>query len=290
MSTTEIMALIDSHPELTDYYEDKIDIISYYRGLIGNTTSSLITDNDIKYFFAHAKACDLNPFKNEIILVPFKNKTDGTIKVSYITTISGLRIIAQRTGLYRGQTIPLFCGKSQEWYEAWIYDEPPIACKVGVYRYDCTEPIYYVAKFKEYTTGLGNWLTKPCIMLQKCAEAGAIRKAFPESAGLYTEEEMDIYKPQNSAHGNKSKANPLPKIDLNELRQQAIDLAATKILNVNSYKDLTQTEAFDKIVEKINNADEKTIQHIRQGLDKLQPLEQTENRESEIKITNENQD
>ena len=286
MSNTEALELIESHPDIANYNaNDSIDIIDYYRGMIGAKTSELLTDSDIKYFLAHAKACNLNPLKQEIVILPFRMK-DGTIKVSYITTIGGLRIIAQRTGLYRGQTTPIFYDNKQNEYEAYPYTTP-LACKVGVYRADCAQPIYYVAKFSEYVQDKSpNWATKPCTMLQKCAEAGAIRKAFPETATLYVEEEMTVYEPQINNTKKPTKTEQVR--DLSELIKEATELAATKSLCVNTYKDLTQDEAFTRLCEKINAADEKTLQHIIQGLDKLQPLEQTENRESENTNTNTN--
>ena len=282
MSNTEALELIESHPDITTGGET-INIVEYYRGMIGEKTSELLTDSDIRYFLAHAKAVNLNPFKQEILMLPYKMK-DGSIKVSYITTIGGLRVIAQRSGLYRGQTTPVFYDNKQNEYEAYPYTTP-LACKVGVYRSDCSEPIYYVAKFSEYVQDKSpNWATKPCTMLQKCAEAGAIRKAFPETTGLYTEEEMTVYEPQINKHQKTTKTEPAR--DLSELIKEATEIAATKNLCVNTYKDLTQDEAFNRLCEKINAADEKTLQHIIQGLDKLQPLEQTENREGENTNTN----
>ena len=71
---------------------------------------------------------------------------------------------------------------------------------VTVYRYGRdNEKIAYSAKarYSEYVQtkkdGLPNhmWATKPYIMLGKCAEALALRKAFPdELSGMYADEEM----------------------------------------------------------------------------------------------------
>jgi hypothetical protein len=68
---------------------------------------------------------------------------------------------------------------------------------VGVFRVGFERPIYGVAHYAEYVQvkkdGKANsmWAKMACNQLAKCAEALAIRKAFPEDlAGLYAPEEM----------------------------------------------------------------------------------------------------
>jgi hypothetical protein len=78
-----------------------------------------------------------------------------------------------------------------------LNNEPPVAAKVGALRADFKEPCWGVARFNSYAqkTKEGNlyrnWATMSDVMIAKCAEALALRKAFPqELSGLYTPDEM----------------------------------------------------------------------------------------------------
>jgi|SRR5262245_318889 len=77
----------------------------------------------------------------------------------------------------------------------------PLSATVTVYRLTNGQRYAYsaTARFEEYKAepgpnnrGDAMWRTKPFLMIGKCAEALALRKAFPQDlSGLYTPEEMD---------------------------------------------------------------------------------------------------
>ena len=173
--------------------------------LLKNTICKGATDIELALFVQVANRTGLDPFARQIHAVkrneydPDLNDGKGgwTKKMTIQTGIDGYRLIAERTGRYDGQRGPFWCDDSGQWRDVWLAEEPPSAAKVEVLKRGINEPISGVATFREYAqTKKGGelivmWKRMPAHMLGKCAEALALRKAFPqELSGIYTSEEM----------------------------------------------------------------------------------------------------
>lgn len=152
------------------------------------------SNGDLAVFLNFAQRTGLDPFARQIYMIG--RKSQGATKWTIQASIDGLRIVAERSGDYAGQTSPEFCGEDGVWRDTWTSKQPPVAARVGVLRHKFTEPLYAVAYYDEYVQTLNGqpsqmWREKPRLMLTKCAEALALRKAFPNDlAGLYTPDEM----------------------------------------------------------------------------------------------------
>jgi len=144
-----------------------------------------LNDGDFNEFLETCKSVNLDPLSRHIYAMPRGGK------LSILVSIDGFRLVAQRTTEYEGQTPTMWCGDDGKWVDVWLNKQPPKAAKVGVNRKGFKEPLYAIAVWDSYNQNSPIWRKMPDLMLAKCAESLALRKAFPaELSGLYTEDEM----------------------------------------------------------------------------------------------------
>lgn len=159
--------------------------------VIKATVAKGTTNEEFKLFIEVCKYHGLNPFARQIYAI-VRSSQDGSRNLCIQTSIDGYRLLAERTGKYAGQIGPQWCGEDEEWKDVWLKKQPPTAARVGVLRKDFDQPTWGIAKFDSYVSTGPLWRKMPDVMLAKCAEALALRKAFPaEMSGIYTKEEMD---------------------------------------------------------------------------------------------------
>jgi phage recombination protein Bet len=148
--------------------------------LISRTIAPGLSPDELTLFMAVCQRTGLDPFAKQI----YGQKRSGKLVIQ--TGIDGYRLIADRTGCYVGNDDPVFDD-----------EDNPRKATVTVYKMVNGQrcPFSASARWEQYFPGEQQgfmWKKMPHLMLGKCAEALALRKAFPaELSGLYTDTEME---------------------------------------------------------------------------------------------------
>ena len=150
--------------------------------LIKSTIAKGATDDELQLFLYQAQKTGLDPLARQIHFV--KRGEQMTIQ----TAIDGFRAIAARTGQHAGTSDGIF--------EVQKGIDRPSKATVVVKKIvqGIVSEFSATARWDEYFPGEKQgfmWKKMPYTMLEKCAEAKALRKAFPEDlSGMYTNDEM----------------------------------------------------------------------------------------------------
>jgi len=153
------------------------------------------TTDAVVLALAYAKQRNLDVFKRQVHIVPIWNKKLRRLVETVWPGISELRTTAFRTGHYVGRDATAFgppATKTWKTESGKVEVAFPEWAQITLYRN--TEAgraafpgprVYWLETFGTMKGGAPNsmWERRPSGQLEKCAEAGALRAAFPEEIG-----------------------------------------------------------------------------------------------------------
>ena len=196
--TASSVALVVAEPIFT---LDQIDLIK-------STIAKGVTDDELKLFMMAAARLQLDPFAKQIYAVKRWDKDAGRLVMAIQVGIDGMRSAADRTGNYapgddlvhaynaRGDGLIRSTASVLKWvHGTWI----------NVRR---TAHWDEYVQLKKDGGPMSMWADKPHVMLGKCAEAQALRAAFPMLGGAYIPEEMQ--RGQDDAPADQQRKSPMP--------------------------------------------------------------------------------
>lgn len=202
-------------------------------------------DESIKLAVGYCKASGLDIFQKPVHLVPMWDAKTKQMRDVVMPGIGLYRTQAARSGAYAGVTEPEFGpDMTEEFPEESGYEGKrraavtvsfPAWCKVIVKRRMADGQIAEFAateRWKENYATSGKdskqpnamWVRRPYAQLAKCAEAQALRKAFPEFGSQPTADEMEG-KEIDMGHIDRTtgEVTPAPKPELPPYADDAID-------------------------------------------------------------------
>ncbi len=182
---------------------------------------------ELELFAEVCRRTALDPFARQIYLI-VRGQGDRR-KATIQTGIDGFRLIADRTGCYAGSDDPVFRGELQAGKDVY-----PETATVTVWKLVQGQrcPFAATARWREYYPGDAQgamWRKMPYTMLGKCAEALALRKAFPQDlSGLYIREEMEQADTLPTATGGRVNPQTGEVIDAGTRVGRAVRTAETE--------------------------------------------------------------
>lgn len=177
-------------PKFFEFTPEQIELIKRMHSAAG------LTNDEFEAFLHFCRRKRVDPLLKQAYATKRKMK-DGSSVVAIMTSIEGLRAIADRTREYAPGFEPEFV------------EDPKgklIAAKVSVKKYVQGEwhelkGVAYLAEFDQHNF---MWDRMPRNQLAKCAEAQALRKGWPEDCGgFYVPEEFNQEQPDEPQETEK---------------------------------------------------------------------------------------
>ena len=193
--------------------------------LLGVLESSLYpgaSSDSIKMVIGYCKAAKLDVMQKPVHIVPIWDSKSGRMRDVIMPGVGLYRTQAARSDAYAGVSEPEFgpditenIGGVTITYPAWCKVIVRRAMKSGnIAEFAATErwkENYAVKGGKEKSIAPNAmWIKRPYGQISKCAEAQALRKAFPEVGSAPTSDEMDSERDITAESHVVSSASPAP--------------------------------------------------------------------------------
>lgn len=254
VSETEVVQIVEVEKQIET---EPVKFITYPRAQldqIKNVYCKGASDIEFANFVLVSVRTGLDIFKKQIYLVP---RWDSRIGANIYTPqcgIDGFRAVAERTNAYAGNDDAIFKGEIEGTVKGTKF---PAEALVTVYKIvqGVRCPFTATARWKEYYPGDKQgfmWNTKPHIMLAKCAEALALRKAFPNVIqGFYESAELDMSVAQGSPEDKQKKGLEKIKEIVSKFNEKECAEYSVKIQKSDKYTAEQKKELEKLVAERV---------------------------------------
>lgn len=227
--------------------------------LIKQTVAKGATDDELRLFIQVCKGAKLNPFMKQVHFVKRWDSREGKEVGAIQVGIDGFRAVAEGSGQYAGNDDPVYEGDKEidaPATKAKAAGKIMVPAKATVTVYKLLEGQRYAftatARWDEYYPGqkMGfQWHIRPYLMLGKCAEALALRKAFPTLlSGMYAAEEMEKGHEEDNEQRRTIKKASTIREQLAKANPAEVEELAKMVDASDKYTPQQKTE-FAKLVE-----------------------------------------
>lgn len=205
----------------------------------------------IKMVLGYCKAAGLDPMQKPVHIVPMWDGKAGQMRDVVMPGVNLYRTQAARSGECAGVTEPEFGPDVTEaiggatitfpqWCRVTVSRRLPTGEIVGFTAREFWKENYAVKGGKEKSIAPNAmWTKRPYGQIAKCAEAQALRKAFPEIASQPTADEMEG-KQLHPDEGSQVPSRPQPPRELVEAAEKAADKGVTAY--ADWWQSITKTQ------------------------------------------------
>lgn len=189
------------------------------------------TASDATKFMMMCQASKLNPFAGDAFMIGYDSK-DGpsfSLITAHVAFLKRAEVHPEFDGMDSGVMVRTSAGDLLD-REGDYFDDGDtlLGAWAIVYFKTRKHPMRKRVKLATFHKGYGRWQVDPAGMIVKCAEADALRSAFPTMlGGLYIDEEQSPRIPQE-AYDNAKLIGVEPKTKTEAIQQKLAQRAASR--------------------------------------------------------------